>query len=128
MLSNSHFVSNGLPWNVDSLGNISFKFYYLTLTFVGLGFRLKKLTFNLVKLFLVRPNYFYLFVPQQVVFVLPRLGRYARVKRVLLCGYSLFVLNCLAHDILLLRLLSPYRLYGILNPKSMIIYRSGKQR
>jgi len=106
----------------------SFKFYYINVRFMGLGFRLKKLAKNLLKLFLVRPNFVYLFVPHSVLVVLPRLGNYAKVKRLLFLGFNSFILNCLVADVLLLKKLSPYRVYGILNPKRLVILRSGKQR
>jgi len=105
-----------------------FKIYYSYLKIVGLGFRLKRCSRNVLCFFLVRPNRIYTFAPHNVLVVFPRLGSYAKVKRLLFVGLNRFVVNCLMLDILLLKRLSPYRVFGIMNRKQLVILRSGKQR
>jgi len=100
---------------------------FVELDLVGLGFRVRKLTSNVYRFFFGKANFLYLFNNNNVVF-----RSYSndslKIRRVYVLGVDLSLVNNVSAAILLLQPLNSYRVTGIVDPRKVIVLRSGKQR
>jgi hypothetical protein len=98
-----------------------FKFNFARLRLKGLGFRIKKITKNLFRFFFNLSNFFYFYVPQNLLFSVKR-------KRFLLISNNLDLLKKVLAHLLLLKKLSVYRTRGFVYPRQIIQLKIGKKK
>ncbi len=96
-------------------------FYYARLRLRGLGYRFRKMTKNLYRIFMGRTNYVYFHVPSDIFIKLRR-----RRAFILSSDFNL-LRNVVAH-FLLLKEWSPYDFSGVYYPRQLLIVKPGKKR
>ena len=97
-----------------------FFFNFVKLKIKGLGYRIKKISDNLLRFFFGSTNFFYLHIPLNVI---------AKVKkrRILLVSNNLVILKSLLAHLLLLKKLNVYRIRGLVYPRQIITLKIGKK-
>ena len=86
------------------------KIYFFKLRLRGLGYRIRKMSNSLYRFYFACTNYFYLHVPNEIIFTFKK-------RRILFFGKDLAKLKVIFVHFLLLKKLIPYRIrvYYILN-------------
>lgn len=105
----SHFFANYL-----NLNNI----YIIRLKIKGLGYQIYKITNNLYSFHFHFINYFYSFVPSNIII-------HWFKKRIILISNNQVILKTFFKCILLLKKLGPYRLLGIRYPRQIFFLKKG---
>lgn len=98
-----------------------FKIFFIKIRVRGLGYRIKNLAKNLLRIFLGFTNYIYVHIPYDVI-------ARARRRRLLLMSWNYNILTDILAHLLLLKPLIPYHLRGIFFPKQIILMKPGKKR
>ncbi len=97
-----------------------FFFHFVKLKIKGLGYRIKKMSDNLLRFFFGSTNFFYFHIPFNVI---------AKIKkrRILLVSNNLIILKTLLAHLLLLKKLNVYRIRGLVYPRQIITLKIGKK-
>jgi hypothetical protein len=96
-------------------------FYYLRLKLKGLGYRIIHISTSLVKFFFNRSNFFYLHLPNSILF------RY-KIRRLFFLSTKLTDIRNLLINLLLLKKYIVYRLSGLFYPRQIILLKPGKNK
>lgn len=116
-------VYNKLSIFMNNLNKIVFS----EVNLIGIGYRLRKITDGLYRIFLGRANYVYVnTLPEIVVKVYSR--EKTKVRKVLVFGANIMKVHNFISFLLLLKPLNPYRVAGVVDVNKVIILKSGKQR
>lgn len=121
---------SGFMGSISRLLTILYKTNYVgfvELDLIGLGFRVRKITSNLYRFFFGRANFVYLVV-RNGLFVRSYSNDSLKIRKVFLFGKNVQLVNNIAAFVLLLQQLNPYRVTGVVDPRKVIVLRSGKQR
>lgn len=92
--------------------------YIVRLKIKGLGYQIYRVTNNLYSFHFHYINFFYLFIPLNIV-------TYWYKKRIILLSNDLWLLKIVFKCILLLKKLGPYRLLGIRYPRQIVLLKKG---
>jgi len=103
------------------LYNKLISFYYLRLKLKGLGYRIIHITKFLIKIFFNRSNYFYVHLPNTILF------RY-KIRRLFFLSTRLADLRLLMINLLLLKKYIVYRLSGLFYPSQILLLKPGKNK
>jgi len=97
--------------------------YVIRLKMRGLGYVIRKITERMLSFCFFYINFFYLYVPLNVV------SRSYR-KKVIFISNNLGILNMLLKNILLLKKVGPYKILGLRYPKQIMLLKKkgGKKR
>lgn len=96
-------------------------FYYLRLKLKGLGYRIVHISKYLVKIFFNRSNFFYIHLPQTILF------KY-KIRRLFFLSTKLVDLRLFMIYLLLLKKYIVYRLSGLFYPRQIILLKPGKNK
>lgn len=100
---------------------------FVELDLIGLGFRVRKLTSNIYRFFFGKANFLYIFINKDIIFK-SYSNDSLKIRRVYVIGNNISFVNNLSAAILLLQPLNSYRVTGVVDPRKVIVLRSGKQR
>lgn len=107
---------------VQTKGN-NLKFYFNEIKLFGLGFRVKKITGKIHRLYLGFSNFIYIFSTENIII------KYSQIlKRLFIFSNSKQEIKNFLAIFFLLKPLSPYRLYGSTTPNKLIFLKTGKKR
>src|SRR5688572_21006492 len=98
-----------------------FIYYYFNLKLKGLGYRIKKLSKNLIRVYFNRTNYYYVHIPKIILF------KY-RTRKLFLISIDNISLRLLILNILFLKKYIVYRFDGLIYPKQIFIMKPGKNK
>lgn len=118
----SNFISKSV-----TISKKSNKVGFVELDLIGLGFRVRKLTSNIYRFFFGKANFLYIFVNKNIIFK-SYSNDSLKIRRVYIMGNNITFVNNLSAAILLLQPLNSYRVTGVVDPRKVIVLRSGKQR
>lgn len=100
--------------------NRLFFFHFVKIRVKGLGYRIKRINKFLYRFFFNSTNFFYFYLPLQVLVRLKR-------RRLILLSNDLSILKKILAALLLLKKISVYRVRGILYPRKIIFLKIGKK-
>lgn len=98
-----------------------FVYFFFVLNLRGLGYRIRKLSKHLIKIFLNRSNYYYMHISEKIIF------KY-RTRRLFFFGNSYTHLYLSLLDLIHLKKDSIYRIGGILYPNRIFLIKPGKNK
>lgn len=98
-----------------------FFLFFLKIKLKGLGYRVKHLSVNLVRVFMGFTNFFYIHIP---FFVFIK----ARRRRLFLSSFNKNFLMTIFLQLFFLKEHIPYKLRGFFYPKQIILMKPGKKR
>lgn len=123
--------TNNRSFKASSIRNIFsfFKFgissvtlgYYIFIDLIGLGYKIKKITSNIFRLYVGQSHYIYIFVPVDVLF-------WSYQNKITMFSIYADKLFSVSTNIMLLRKLNAYKLRGLMRPGQIVILKEGKQR
>lgn len=101
--------------------NKFFILYHIFLKLKGLGYRIIQISRYLIKIFLNRSNYIYIYIPRKILF------KY-KMRSIFFLSLNYNILRILIINLLLLKKFSVYRINGILYPNKIILIKPGKNK
>lgn len=111
---------------VSSTYNSNFVFF-ADVSVIGLGYRIRVISDSIFRLFLGKTNYIYVFASKDLL--LKAISNdTTKVRKLLVLGLSLHLVNKCISALLLLRPLNPYRITGMLDQRKFIFLKTGKRR
>ena len=114
-------------WYIVSF-SLKYKLFYLMEVFVvGLGYRVRHTLVNIFRIFLGRSNYVYIFGPKNLI-VKAYSNDATKSRKLMIIGLDKTVVNNFSAFLFLLKLLSPYRITGMLDKRYFIVLKTGKRR
>ena len=118
--NNKYFFSSFLSHFSRVYNNLNFLFF-AKIKLRGLGYRIRPMTKDLLRIFMGFTNYIFFHIPQDI-FIKPRR------RRMIIITNDYSKLRTLLANLFLLKNLSPYRLRGVFFPKQIILMKPGKKR
>jgi len=101
--------------------NKYFYYYYFNLKLKGLGYRVKKLSKNLVRVYFNRSNYYYIHIPNTILF------KY-RTRKLFFISINNESLKLLIYNILILKDSIIYRFSGLVYPRQIFLMKPSKNK
>lgn len=95
--------------------------YFVFIDLIGLGYRLKRVTSQVYRLYLGQSHFIYIYVPSDVLF-------WAFGNKITLFSIYADKLFSIFSTVMLLRRLNAYKLRGLMRPGQIVILKEGKQR
>lgn len=98
-----------------------FRIHFLKYKLRGLGYRIKSITENLIRIFIGTTNFFYIHIPLTVFVKVKR-------RRIILYSSSKNDLKLVSIHLLSIKKIIPYRLRGFFFPRQILSMKPGKKR
>jgi hypothetical protein len=101
--------------------NKYFIYYFFNLKLKGLGYRIKKLSKKLVRVYFNRSNYYYIHIPHTILF------KY-RTRKLFFISINNESLKLLIYNILILKDYIIYRFNGLVYSRQIFLMKPGKNK
>src|SRR5688500_11202754 len=101
--------------------NKCFIYYYFNLKLKGLGYRIKKLSKNLIRIYFNRSNYYYVHIPNTILL------KY-RTRKSFFISINNASLKLLIYNMLILKKYIIYRFNGLIYSRQIFLMKPGKNK